>query len=258
MAGLVAAVAGFVVLTIPPRRLALHDDPSDASIPGIIHVHSTRSDGSSTPDDIAAAAGRAGLRFVVFTDHGDATRVPDSSTYRSGVLCIDAVEISTTGGHYIALDMAAAPYPLAGDPRGVVDDVHRLGGFGIVAHPDSPKEQLQWKDFTVPFDGIEAVNLDTGWRRWVQQARGSDLGARDRWSAGTRLLAALVDYPFRPPEIIASLTSPRGRDLGIERTLDAEMLRRRIVTTAGADAHAKMGLRGDPGDTALSIPIPGY
>ncbi|HEY2908506.1 MAG TPA: hypothetical protein VGJ29_21545, partial [Vicinamibacterales bacterium] len=53
-------------------------------------------------------------------------------------------------------------------------------------------------------------------------------------------------------------TSPRGRDLGIERTLDAEMLHRRIVTTAGADAHAQLGLRGDPGDTALSIPIPGY
>ncbi len=205
-----------------------------------------------------AAAGRAGLRFVVFTDHGDATRVPDAPTYRSGVLCIDAVEISTTGGHYIALDMPAAPYPLAGDPRDVVDDVHRLGGFGIVAHPDSPKDQLKWKDFTVPFDGIEAVNLDTSWRRWVQQVRGSDFGARDRWSAGTRLLAALVDYPFRPPEIIASLTSPRGRDVGIERTLDAEMLHRRIVTTAGADAHAKLGLRGDPGDAAFAIPIPGY
>jgi len=258
MAVLAAVVAAFVVLTIPPRRLALHEDPSDGSVPGIIHVHSTRSDGSSTPDDIAAAARRAGLRFVVFTDHGDATRAPDAPAYRNGVLCIDAVEISTTGGHYIALDMPAAPYPLAGDPRGVVDDVRRLGGFGIVAHPDSPKDQLQWKDFTVPFDAIEAINLDTGWRRWVQQARGSDLGARDRWSAGMRLLAALLDYPFRPPEVVASLTSPRGRDLGIERTLDAEMLHRRIVTTAGADAHAKLGMRGDPGESTFSIPIPGY
>jgi hypothetical protein len=258
MAVLVAVVAAFVVLTIPPRRLALHEDLSDGSLPGIIHVHSSRSDGSSTPAEIAAAAGRAGLRFVVFTDHGDATRAPDAPTYRNGVLCIDAVEVSTTGGHYIALDMPPAPYPLAGDPRGVVDDVHRLGGFGIVAHPHSPKDQLQWKDFTVPFDGIEAINLDTGWRRWMQQARRSDLGARDRWSAGMRLLTALVDYPFRPPEVIASLTSPRASDAGIERTLDAAMMRRHIVMTAGADAHAKLGIRGDPGESTFSIPLPGY
>ena len=35
-------------------------------------------------------AARAGLKFIVFTDHGDATRTPDPPAYRSGVLCIDA------------------------------------------------------------------------------------------------------------------------------------------------------------------------
>jgi hypothetical protein len=212
---------------------------------------------------IAAAAARAGLTFVVFTDHGDATRAPDAPVYRRGVLCLDAVEISTTGGHYIALDMPAAPYPLAGEPRDVVEDVHRLGGFGIVAHPDSPKEQLRWKDFTVPFDGIESLNLDTGWRRAVEQA-GSGTDRWSRWAAAGRLLAALVDYPFRPAEVIASLTGRSrapgvsGADGTIERTLDLEMQRRRIVTTAGADAHAKLAFRGDPGESMFSIPIPGY
>src|SRR6516162_7307713 len=105
----------------------------------MIHVHTNRSDGLSSPDEIAAAAARAGLKFVVFTDHGDATRKPDPPRYLSGVLCLDGVEISTTGGHYIALDMPASPYPLGGEPRDVVDDVKRMGGFGIVAHPDSPR-----------------------------------------------------------------------------------------------------------------------
>ena len=57
---------------------------------------------------------RAGLKFIVVTDHGDATRAPDPPVYRDGVLCLDAVEISTAGGHYIALDMPKAPYPLGG------------------------------------------------------------------------------------------------------------------------------------------------
>ena len=80
------------------------------------------------------------------------------------MLVIDAVEISTTGGHYVALGLPRAPYRLAGEPRDVVEDVARLGGFGIVAHPDSPKDDLRWRDWTLPFDGIEWLNADSEWR----------------------------------------------------------------------------------------------
>ena len=56
-----------------------------------------------------------------------------------GVLLIDAVEISTDDGHYVALDLPQAPYPLAGEGRAVAEDVRRLGGIGLLAHPDSPR-----------------------------------------------------------------------------------------------------------------------
>ena len=106
-------------------------------------MHSDRSDGSGSVEAVAAAASRAGLAFVIFTDHGDGTRTPDDPVYRSGVLCIDAVEINTAGGHYIALGLPATPYPLAGDAAAVVEDVRRLGGFGIAAHPGSAKRDLR-------------------------------------------------------------------------------------------------------------------
>src|SRR5205823_14391416 len=127
---------------------------------------------------------------------GDATRPPDPPAYRSGVLCLDGVEVSTTGGHYIAIDMPASPYPLGGEARDVVEDVRRLGGFGIVAHPDSPKAELRWRDWTVPFDGIEIVNPDTSWRVLAQNGG---------WRSKLRLLNGLLTYPFRPAETIASL-----------------------------------------------------
>jgi len=165
-----AAVAVLAFVTIPPRRLTL-ETQGDGTLPGILHIHSNRSDGRSSPDEIAAAAARAGLKFVVFTDHGDATRAPDPPTYRSGVLCVDGVEISTNQGHYVAIGLPAAPYPLAGDARDVVEDVKRLGGFGIAAHPDSPNVKLAWREWTAPFDGIELLNPDTGWRLWLDQAR---------------------------------------------------------------------------------------
>ena len=92
---------------------------------------------------------RAGLQFVILTDHGDGTE-PAPPAYVDGVLCIDGVEISTNGGHYVALGMSPAPYPLGGEPVAVVEDVARLGGFGIAAHPDSPKPSLAWTDWDVP------------------------------------------------------------------------------------------------------------
>jgi hypothetical protein len=249
-AALVAAVAVYVGVTIPPRPLPLAR-PADGAIPGIIHVHTNRSDGLSGPDEIAAAAAKAGLKFLVFTDHGDATRRPDPPQYRSGVLCLDGVEISTNGGHYVAIDMPASPYPLAGEARDVVDDVRRLGGFGIAAHPDSPKQQLRWTEWTAPFDGIELLNPDTGWRLWTQDAGGTVAP----WSARLRLLSALVDYPFRPAAVMTDLV----RTSDAVPHWDALTERRRVVAIAGVDAHAKIAPRSaDPGDSRYALPFPGY
>ena len=244
-AAAVAAALVFAAATVPPRRLALDPLP-DGTVAGAMHVHTNRSDGSSSPEQVAAAAARAGLRFVVFTDHGDATRAPDPPSYRSGVLCLDGVEISTSGGHYIALDMPKSPYPLGGEPRDVVQDVGRLGGFGIAAHPDSPKLQLQWEDWTLPIDGVELLNLDTSWRM---------LAGKTDWSSRRQLLIGLFDYPFRPAESMARLIQPTA---ALPRW-DAVNRTRRLVTVAGADAHAKLAPpNADPGDARFALPLPSY
>src|SRR5438105_1394104 len=191
-----------------------------------MHLHTRRSDGSGTPDEVAAAAARAGLQFIVLTDHGDATRPSDPPQYRSGVLCIDAVEITTNQGHYVALGLPRVPYPLGGESRDVVEDVTRLGGFGIVAHPDSDKPGLQWSEWTAPFEGMEWLNADSEWRDETRR----------------RLGRALVTYPFRPAETIASLF---GRP---DKTLlrwDVLTQRRKIVSVAGSDAHARLGTQND-------------
>jgi hypothetical protein len=250
-AALVAAVAVWIGFTIPPPPVPMAA-PTDGTIPGVIHVHTSRSDGLSGPDEIAAAAARAGLKFLVFTDHGDATRKPDPPQYRSGVLCLDGVEISTSGGHYVAIDMPASPYPLAGEARDVVEDVRRLGGFGIAAHPDSPKPELRWQEWNAPIDGVELLNPDTGWRLWAQQASTNG----ERWYARRRLLSAMIDYPFRPAAVIASLlVTPSSA----AKDWEAVTRHRRLVAIAGVDAHAKIAPRSaDPGDSRYALPFPSY
>src|SRR5262245_37017489 len=113
-------------MTLPPRSARLTAPVSATIVYGAYHVHTSRSDGTGTVDSVAAAAARAELKFVIFTDHGDGTRVPDPPTYKNGVLCLDAVEIGSTDGHVVALNLrGASPFPIAGSARDVVEDIHR-------------------------------------------------------------------------------------------------------------------------------------
>jgi hypothetical protein len=246
-AALLAVLAAALYASAPPARQILYGAADDGSVPGVLHVHSNRSDGGGSPDEVARAAAREGLKFIVFTDHGDGTRPADPPVYRSGVLCIDAVEISTTAGHYIALGMQTAPYPLGGEPRDVVEDVRRLGGFGIAAHPDSPKPELQWGDWDAPMDGVELINPDTGWRvRVAEPGITPMLG----------VLAALASYPFVPEESIASVLADPSPNIRRWLALNE---RRRVVGLSGVDAHAKLAFWDvEPGDNRFTLPFPGY
>ena len=162
---LLAAIAMSSYMTMPPAARTLPASPGlRAPVRGAIHVHTRRSDGSGTVDDVARAAARAGLNFVILTDHGDGTREPEQPVYRQGVLCIDAVEISTTGGHVIALAVPRTSYSLGGETRDVLEDIARLGGMSIAAHPSSSRPQLQWTDWNLKPDGLEWVNADSEWR----------------------------------------------------------------------------------------------
>ncbi len=246
-AGAVLAVAALWLLVPPaarragPEFAARSPDGATAVVRGSFHVHSVRSDGSGTVAEIAAAASRAGLDFVVLTDHGDGTRAPAPPAFRSGVLCLDGVEISTDGGHYLALGLPQAPYPLGGDAAGVVEDVARLGGLGIVAHPASPKPELAWRDWSLPVDGVEWLNADSQWR---------DEGL-------ARLAAAVLGYGFRAPESLASVFD--RPEAALDRW-DLLTARRRVVGLAGADAHARVPIDIGVGreDGGLALRFPGY
>lgn len=238
----VAGLGATALVLLPPSRRALPSTPGIAApVRGAVHVHTRRSDGTGTIDQIAAAAARAGLSFVIFTDHGDASRAPEPPAYRQNVLCIDAVEISTNGGHVVALGAARSPYPLGGEPRDVVEDIARLGGMSIAAHPTSSKPELRWTDWSAPIDGLEWLNGDSEWRD-------------ETWPA---LGGALLTYPFRRAATLAALLDRPDEAL---RQWDALSSLRPMVGLAGSDAHARLGFReeGDPASPRFSLHLPTY
>jgi hypothetical protein len=237
---LLVAVAAALFVSLPPRSQTLTvASARQPSIRGAFHIHSRRSDGTGTPDEVAAAAARAGLKFVVLTDHDDAASEPATPYYRRGVLVIEAVEISTDGGHVVGLDVPRAPYPLAGEARDVIEDIARLGGFSIVAHPGSEKPDLRWSEWTAPFNGIEWLNGDSEWRD--EPRRG--------------LIRALFTYPFRRSETLATLLD---RPEAILRRWDVLAARRRVVAVAAADAHGVGLRRGEPNGASLALHLPAY
>jgi hypothetical protein len=242
VAAVIVIVATLAAVLMPPAYEPLAITSSlPAGVRGAFHIHTNRSDGAGTVDEVAAAAARAGLKFIIITDHGDGTREALAPAYRDGVLCIDALEISTQGGHLVALGLPRAPYPLGGEPRDVIEDVARLGGFSIAAHPTSLKPGLRWLDWTSPFDGIEWLNQDSDWRD-------------DRW---TTLVRTLFTYPLRAPESLARLLD---RDEDVMRRWDVLTRRRRVVAVAAGDAHARLYLASapDPYDDGAALRLPGY
>jgi hypothetical protein len=235
---LTAALVAFAFVTAPPKRLILPAPASKTVVVGAYHVHTTRSDGAFTPDQVADAARRANLQFVILTDHGDASRAPDPPRYVNGVLVIDAVEISAVEGHIVALGLtSAAPYRLGGEARDVFDDIHRLGGFAIVAHPDSPRPDLRWRSPAAGggrggqagasgdmagADGMEWLNADSEWRD----------------ERPLRIVQTLINFPVRPAESLARMMSRPTLTL---RRWDALTRRRQVVALGAADAHGIAG-----------------
>lgn len=222
----VAAVVLYLGLTLPPASQQLPPAPA-TTVYGAYHIHTNRSDGSGSLADVAAAAEDAGLQFVIVTDHGDATRPPEPPQYLQGVLVIDAVEISTISGHLVALGLQReSPYPFGGESRDTLEDVHRMGGWAVAAHPDSPHAGLAWRGDDVPVDGFEWLNADSEWRD----------------ERPVRLLLTLGRYFFRPSESIASIFDRPAASL---RRWDELLTRRNVVGLAGVDAHARIGLDED-------------
>ncbi len=186
--------------------------------PGVVHVHTTLSDGTGTPEHVARAAREAGLSFLVITDHNtDAAR--SVSGYRDGVLVMVGAELSTHQGHLLGLGMRPLTFPAGVDARNALDDVHHLGGAAFAAHPTSPRGDLGWSGWELGGAwGLEVLNLDSQWRQ-------------ASWAA---LLAGLAAYPFDAVHALASgLDRPRA---AMERW-DALLRRRDVAGVAGVDAH---------------------
>ena len=192
-------------------------------VAGALHVHTTLSDGSGAPEEVAAAAKRADLKFVVITDHNNLNAKPFEG-YHDGVLVIVGTEVSTAAGHVLGLGIADPVFRFSGDPQDALDDIRLLGGSAYAAHPLSARPDFVWSGWNLPGPwGMELLNGDSQWR------------AAGFW----RLARTAGLYALNPSyALLGSLTSPRAT---LARW-DGLLARRDTPGIAGADAHNRVPL----------------
>lgn len=137
--------------------------------PGAIHIHSTFSDGTGDIPFIIKEAKKAGLKWIVITDHNTLAG-KNYEGYHDGVAVIVGDEISPDkGNHFLALDIKEE-ITQNQPPQDYVNAVKAQGGFGFIAHPDeqtnrkNPWPALRWDDWTIKdFGGIEIWNYMSDW-----------------------------------------------------------------------------------------------
>jgi hypothetical protein len=218
---LLVAAAVVVVRVLTWRPFEVAEGPSSdrrTRVAGVVHVHTTRSDGRGTPEQVIAAARAAGLDFIVITDHGglDAKRYEG---YSGGLLVLVGTEISTQQGHVLGFGFPEPAFRFPDEASEVIEDLQALGGAAVIAHPDSPRQDFRWTRWDLPGPwGIELLNGDTQWRS-------------AGWMATAWMAAA---YPLNSTYALLGLVARPGQTLDRWDRLLGE---RDVPMIAGADAH---------------------
>ena len=188
---------------------------------GVVHIHTTLSDGGGTPEEVIAAAGAVGLDFIGISDHNNVDAKPLEGRH-DDVLVLVGSEISTLKGHLLALGLDEDPaYRFSRSGLEDLEDVRDLGGFSFAAHPFSTRADLRWTGWDLPGPwGLELINGDSEWRR-----------------AGLRGFSAMALYALNSRwALLQGLNAP---DAALKRW-DELLARRDVVGLYGADAHSRL------------------
>lgn len=139
---------------------------------GNLHMHTPYSDGTKWHGEIADDAIKAGLDFVIVTDHN--IWVDDLEGYyhnqHGKVMLLVGEEVHNPrrqpqASHFLAFGANTELTPFADDPQELIKQTLAAGGYGFLAHPFDPaapsfnEGSLAWHDWQVTdFTGLEIWN----------------------------------------------------------------------------------------------------
>ena len=240
--GVVYLLTGYLAMQIRPAPTVLAATASvtpeahHVLVSGVLSVHSERShDAVGSIEDVAAAARRTGLDFVVLGDHpGDwmeAGLEAMAPRRERGVLLVPGLELPVAGiGRTLVVGLDTLPKRWEGDVASLSARVDSLAGFVSVVHPRSPRSREAWTGLDAP--GVHAwESFDVS-----EMAR---LRLEDRWA------------PYHIASLLGGLFTGQGhgalaglwRKSSATRALasyDSVRVSRPVVLTGGLNHHPKV------------------
>lgn len=187
---------------------------------GCLHIHTTYSDGSSDIESVIETAKKAGLDYIIITDHDTLKAREDGyEGYHNGVLVIVGYELSPPDRNHF-LVMGTDSVIENKNPEVFIDKVRDAGGVGIIAHPDHI--------------GIPKIKLSKIiWSRWdLDGYTGVSV-----WDLMTDIQLKLKSVPTAIPGIfnpVLYITGPRKKSLTRWDKLNRI---RRVVGVCELDNH---------------------
>ncbi len=193
---------------------------------GNLHIHSRFSDGAGSVSEIAQAAKKVGLDFIILNDHDymtDGLHLDEEGFYGSELVLL-GLEIGRRYNHYLACDLKEMVKGETSTAQEVIDQVNAQGGIGFLAHPFEKgmpfKEKstaYTWNDLSVSgFTGICIWNFASRWKERVKTA-----------------LHGLFFLLFKSQ----FLRGPSGKTIAF---WDSLCKQRRVVAIGGSDAHGTL------------------
>ncbi|MGI6374689.1 MAG: hypothetical protein ACOX3S_01655 [Anaerolineae bacterium] len=191
---------------------------------GNLHIHTTCSDGSGSHEQVAEAAGQAGLSWVIVTDHNAAPL--DEQRWRGAVLMLIGQELHDPAhphrNHLLVLGAHVDLAPLAADIALALARAAEAGACCIIAHP-------------YEHSGAYANEPEIDWQRWDLVDRVHGL---EQWNYMSEFKAHLPNrlqalaLAFWPQ---LAIVGPYAETLA---RWDALLAERPCVGLGGSDAHA--------------------
>jgi hypothetical protein len=145
-----------------------------------MHMHTPYSDGEKYHAEIAEDAIKAGLDFIIVTDHNIwVDGVEGYYENENGrVLLLVGEEVhdmrrQPQANHFLAYGAECELAPFAADPQRLIDETTAAGGIGFLAHPNDPEADilgenglpLSWQNWDIQgYTGLEIWNYRSNFK----------------------------------------------------------------------------------------------
>jgi hypothetical protein len=190
---------------------------------GVLHVHTTLSDGTAEYGELARLANQLGVDVLIITDHN--VYAGEREGWYGNTLLLVGEELhdpdaKRAQNHLLALGAGEELNALVSDPQRLIDAVRQRGGSAILAHPVehsgafSQEPEINWQSWQVHgFHGLEIWNYMSEFKSHLNE------------------LASTLLYILSPKLAI------RGPYPDLLHRWDGLLDRHKIVAIGGVDAH---------------------